>query len=154
MTTFDLAITYLKKIDFNNFSESEEGLSIKKPSRALKNELDKTFVAFENDRTNSRSGQHYSKICFMTATSHFLQKRINPHDKSLFEVACAIIETKKQILDNPQIAYTSYGFPKEIWDDWVKYSDTLNSEELVHAIQTPDEFLLIAWYYTIYPNRA
>ena len=41
MTTFDLAITYLKKIDFNNFSESEEGLSIKKPSRALKNELDK-----------------------------------------------------------------------------------------------------------------
>lgn len=154
MKTFDLAMTYLKKIDFNNFSESGEGLPMEKPSEALKNEIDSTFVAFEKDSTNLRRGQHYSKICFGTAISHFLQKRDNPNDKSLFEVACGIIESKKHILDNPQIAYTSYGFPKEIWDEWVKYVDTLNSEEFLHTIQKPDELLLIAWYYTIYPNRA
>ena len=153
MKTFDLATQYLKEIDFQEFLDKDKNFPLANTEKLAK-ELDKSFKDFEKDKNNLRSGQPYSKICFNVAQAHFLKKLLEPNKKSLFEFACEIIESKKEILDNPQVEHSENGFPKEIWEQWKKCYDEIkpvrdktNEEDLF-------SFFFIAYYYTIYPDRA
>jgi hypothetical protein len=147
MKTFDIALYYLKDIDFKIFpiivKRTDEFKTDSKFNEAIKNAQQK----FSTDKNNNKSNDYYRNICFATALYHLIFKA---HDwTSFFDVACEIVEANKEVLNTKFEPYLGTEYPKIMLDYWIKYCEDLKIKTELIEGEIREELFFTAYHYIV-----
>ena len=152
MKTFDIAVEYLKDIDFKTFpiivKRADEFKADEKFNEAIKTAQQK----FGADKNNNKSNDYYRNICFATALYHLIFKA---HEwTSFWNVACEIIEAHQAVVSTKFEPYLRTAYPKIMLDDWIKYCEELKVKTELLEGEIREELFFTAYHYIIEPERS
>jgi hypothetical protein len=152
MKTFDIALHYLKDIDFKKIpitlKRGDEFKTDEKFNEAIKYAQQK----FSSDKNNNKSNDYYRNICFATAIYHLIFKA---HGwTSFFDVASEIIEAHKEVLNTKFEPYLRTVYPKIMLDYWIKYCEDLKTKTELIEGEIREELFFTAYHYIVEPKEA
>jgi len=152
MKTFDIAVEYLKDIDFKTFPIIIKQADDFKADATLNEQISAAQQKFEADKNNHKSNDYYRSICFATALYHLIFKA---HQwTSFFEIACQIIDTHKAVINTNFEPYLSTAYPKTMLDDWIKYCEKLSTKTEILEGEIREELFFTAYHYIVEPEQA
>lgn len=157
MKTFDIALEYLGDIDFNNVSDNDihEQEELPRDETALWfRQIRSQYELFLKDKENIVSNNHYKGGVFVTCALHLIQ--ITNKRESCFEVACGIIESKKDILNTEYKVYLKTTYPEEMVNAFFEYANNLNPKPYYLNADITSEIIFVifstAYEYTFNLN--
>ncbi len=125
MKTFDIALKYLKDINFKDFDVYSYGdTNIFRKERFIVEEIKKRQVKFLADKLNTKSNEHYRGICFLVCMFHLSD--LSNKMASCFDIACEVIESEYGVISTPQ--YKKFGetiYPLIMVNKWNWYCDKI-----------------------------
>ena len=152
MRTFDIAIEHLKGIDFTAFPIEVKESDEQNLDGNLEDAIHKANEEFLADVRNDKSNDWYRNMCFMTAMLHLVFKA---HGwTSFFDVACEIIEAKKDVLNTDYETYLRTSYPKVMLNEWNKYCERLKERTELIEGEINNHLFFAAYHYTIEPETA
>ncbi len=143
MTTFDLALKYLKNFDFSKIDIYDED-NIQK---YFFDEIEKRHRAYLRDAENIVSNEHYRSCVFETAIRHLIE--IADNRPSFFYVACEIVESEIEVLNGRYDKFMKTNYPKVMVDKFIKYCDELKPQPSFLSSESDMriEHFMVAFHY-------
>ncbi|MEK6880547.1 MAG: hypothetical protein AABY22_13100 [Nanoarchaeota archaeon] len=132
MKTFDIAIKYLKGVDYSKAGiisfdekEMEETEDTKRFHEIIVAQHDKYDLNIENEELQEDNG-YYRNLVFVTATLHLIAKAKG--FISFFDVAIEIIESEIDVVETKFELYKNTVYPKAMVDKWDMYSEEIEDQ--------------------------
>ncbi len=149
MKTFDIAIEYLKDIDFSKFNTYDGSLSVTSEEDEITAQLIKEQQEkYLSDSDNTYSNDYYRNIVFAACLCHLSDLAYNR--ASFWNVACEIIEANRDILKTKFEGFTNgSSYPKLMMDEFVKYCNEMSPQPsfLSNESEVRTEFFMAAFHY-------
>ena len=143
--TFDIAIKYLKDLDFK-VVDIFTYIGLEK----LHDKIKCQYELYLNDSDNTKSNQHYKDSVFEVAMCHLMDKA---HDRvSCFDVACTIVEENTDVIDYSKKEWD--GYPKLMEYLWNKYIEGIqNKPKYLSKDEIKGEIFMTAYDYIIHEEN-
>jgi|ERR1035437_6739064 hypothetical protein len=138
--TFDLAIKYVKDLDFKSVDIfTYDGLE------KINDKVSEQLKRFLKDPDNNIGNEHSKSCTFEVAMYHLMDKA---HDRvSCFDVACAIVDENRSVVDNSGGEWQ--GYPKLMKQLWDKYVNEMEKKPKYLAGEMEGEVFMCAYHYTV-----
>lgn len=130
MKTFDIALKYLKDIDYKignivrlkgaDITESEE-------DKIIVAQITERHEQFSIDKRNTEGSEYYRGVVFTAAIYHLIAKAKG--FVSFFDVACEIVESEIGIVKTDYERYKDTDYPKAMVEKWDMYCEEISDQE-------------------------
>lgn len=150
--TFDIALRYLKDIDFTKypivFADSDwRNKECSKEEKLIDEQVKYNFFVFNADKENNESNDNYRGMVFMTTVYHLIFKA---HGwTSFFDVALEIIDANKSVLNTDFEKWLGTVYPKIMMDEWIKYCEELKKKTFILEGEIREDLFFCAYNYAI-----
>ena len=143
MKTFDIALKYLKDLDFSSIDLYADTNNLN--LSGIVKERHELFSESNDSKLNS----YYRNMVFLTCVHHLVElenKRV-----SFFDVACEIIESERDVVNTKFERYKNTTYPKVMMDKFVKYCNGLSPQPsfLSDESEVRLDFFATAYHYII-----
>ena len=151
MKTFDIAVEYLKDIDFKSLP-----IIVKKEDPYIFEDNFDLLICnakkeYDKDKRNNKSNSYYRNICFFTAILHLTFKA---HEwVSFFDVSCEIVEAFKDTSGTKEL-YLKTVYPKVMVDQWINYCEEIKLKTDILESEIREQLFFTAYHYILEPNTA
>lgn len=153
MKTFDIALEYLKNVDFSKYDVYLDRDITSEENEFIIKEVAKILGSFNSDKRNTFSNENYRNVTCEACIHHLIDLAHNR--ASFWNVACEIIEDHISILETKFEGYTEGSdYPKIMTGAFIKYCDELSPQPnfLNEKSEVRMEFFMSAFHYIVDAN--
>ena len=148
MRTFDIALKYLKDIDFSKYDAYSD--IVKPDMEDIMQQVLLQHKKYVNDKDNTDSNDHYRTMIFEACINHLVD--LQQGRASYWNVACEIIESEIDVLKTAYEGYTEGSkYPKVMTDKFLTYCANLNPQPLIlrDDSELRINFFMCAYHYIV-----
>jgi hypothetical protein len=129
MKTFDIALKYLKDIDYKigNILRFPDQPQNPEEDKLITDQITERHKRYNEDPENNFSNDYYRNVVFATAMYHLMAKAKG--FISFFDVACEIIESDIHVVNTNFEKYKQTAYPKVMVDKWDVYCEDISDKQ-------------------------
>jgi len=153
MKTFDIALEYLKGIDFSKYDIYVSRKIPSSENASVIKQIVQRKVDFDSDENNKFSNDYYRSMVFESCIYHLID--LAQGRASYFEMACDIVEAHRDILKTKFTSYTERSiYPKVMVENFINFCNSLKPQPLFlnDKSDVRVEFFTSAFHYVIDDN--